>query len=520
MRAYAWGMETQAHTSEPLYDLLIVGGGINGAGIARDAAGRGLKVKLVEMNDLASGTSSWSTKLIHGGLRYLEYYEFRLVREALIEREVLWSLAPHIIQPLRFVLPHHKGLRPRWLLRLGLFLYDHIGGRKNLPTTRSLDLSHHALGAPLKPDYAKGFEYSDARVDDARLVILNAMAAREAGADIETRCKLVYLAQQNGAGNNALVQTWCATLQSTRDGQQKTLQAKAVINAAGPWVDTVLRTSGAQRDARHIRLVQGSHIITRQLYDHDRAYIFQNSDGRIAFTIPYQGRYTLIGTTDTDFDGDPQNAAITETEIDYLIKAVGDYFKTPISRDDIVSTYSGVRSLYDDGANAAQEATRDYVLEIAKFEAPLLNVFGGKLTTYRRLAESAMDRLKPYFQDLKPKWTAKEPLPGGDFEALKTAEVTQDFIARFGHLPSDLVTRLFFTYGTKTADILGNAKSVIELGQHFGHGLYSAEVDYLQRFEWAQTAEDVLWRRTKLGLAFDKNEATELDKYLKAKRNG
>ena len=353
------------------YDVFIVGGGINGCGIARDAAGCGYKVGLVEMNDLASGTSSWSTKLIHGGLRYLEHYEFRLVREALKEREVLWALAPHIIRPLRFILPHHDGLRPAWLLRLGLFIYDNLGGRKRLPATRTVDLSQ-SLGSPLKADFSKGFEYSDARVDDARLVVLNARDAANKGADIRTRTKLVSARRVNGE--------WQLRVKDQTSGEAREVTARLLVNVAGPWVDEVIRGAVGRNDAHNIRLVQGSHIVTRKLYDHDRAYIFQNSDGRIIFAIPYEDDFTLIGTTDRDYEGDPGKAAISKDEVDYLVRSASEYFEKPVSRDDIVWTFSGVRPLFDDGASKAQEATRDYVLKHETDGAPLVNAFGGKIT--------------------------------------------------------------------------------------------------------------------------------------------
>ncbi|WP_165644669.1 glycerol-3-phosphate dehydrogenase, partial [Oharaeibacter diazotrophicus] len=357
-------------------DVLIVGGGINGCGVARDAVGRGYSVLLAEQNDLASGTSSWSTKLIHGGLRYLEHYEFRLVREALQEREVLWRLAPHIIRPLRFVLPHHRGLRPAWLLRLGLFLYDHLGGRKLLPPTRTLDLSRDETGRPLKPGFfTRGFEYSDCWVEDTRLVVLNARDAADRGATILTRTRVATLAREGDV--------WRAVLEDRATGARRVVTAKMVVNAAGPWVDEVLRGPLGRNDARNVRLVQGSHIVVKRVFDHDRAYIFQNADGRIIFAIPYEGSFTLIGTTDRDWTGDPADVAITDGEIDYLLAAAGEYFAKPIGRSDIVWSYSGVRPLYDDGASKAQEATRDYVLKVDGADgAPrLVNVFGGKITT-------------------------------------------------------------------------------------------------------------------------------------------
>ena len=378
-------MTPPSNPPRPDVDILVIGGGINGCGIARDAAGRGWSVLLCEMNDLASGTSSWSTKLIHGGLRYLEYYEFRLVREALMEREVLWGMAPHIIRPLRFVLPHHAGLRPSWLLRLGLFLYDHLGGRKKLPATRTLNLRQDPAGRPLKGDYAKGFEYSDCWVDDARLVVLNARAAQEEGAEIRTRTKVVGLERRDGIWDVELVNA---------DGSQQTVTARLVVNAGGPWVDRVIGSS-SQAEAHNVRLVQGSHIVVPKLYDHDRCYIFQNADGRIIFAIPYEREFTLIGTTDRDYSGDPAKVAITPEETAYLCAAASEYFTRTIAPDDVVWAYSGVRPLYDDGASEAQAATRDYVLKVDGGDGtpPLINIFGGKITTYRRLAESALEKI-------------------------------------------------------------------------------------------------------------------------------
>jgi len=493
-----------------LVDLAIIGGGINGCGIARDAAGRGLSVYLCEQNDLASGTSSWSTKLIHGGLRYLEHYEFRLVREALIERETLWALAPHIIWPLRFVLPAHKGLRPPWLLRLGLLLYDYLGGRKLLPATRTLNLETDIAGSPLKPGTKTGFEYSDCWVDDARLVVLNAMDARDHGAIIETRQKLVGAERNDGV--------WHLTLESQTTGEQKTIHAKALINVAGPWVGDVLISKVRSNTVAKVRMVQGSHIVVPELYDHDRAYIFQNKDGRIIFAIPYQHRFTLIGTTDRDYKGDPAKVHATEEEITYLISATNEYFKRPIQREDVVWSYSGVRPLYDDGASKAQEATRDYVLKLDVSEnvAPLLSIFGGKITTYRRLAEAALEHFSPYFQGMMTKagWTAKAPLPGGDFPVSGYTLLVDDIAASYPDLDRVLIARLVRSYGTRTRVILGDARTMSDLGVLFGSTLSAKEVDYLQAQEWAQTPDDILWRRSKLGLALSKTEQEELGRFM------
>ncbi|MFA6968857.1 glycerol-3-phosphate dehydrogenase [Bosea sp. (in: a-proteobacteria)] len=493
--------------SEPTYDLAVIGGGINGCGIARDAAGRGASVVLFEKDDLASATSSASTKLIHGGLRYLEHYEFRLVREALMERERLWAIAPHIIWPLRFVLPHHKGLRPAWLLRLGLFLYDHIGGRKRLPATRTLDLAHDAAGRPLKDDGAKAFEYSDCWVEDSRLVVLNAMDAAAKGAAIHTRSRVVSADREGGL--------WRITSES--GGTRKTVLAKALVNAAGPWVGEVLRGVVRSNTKAAVRMVQGSHIVVPRLYEHDRCYIFQNADGRIIFAIPYERDFTLIGTTDRDFKGDPSAAKATPEEIDYLCAAASEYFREPVTSQSVVWTYSGVRPLYDDGASKAQEATRDYVLTLdaPQGQAPLLSVFGGKITTYRRLAESALEKLGPHASwAARPTWTVTGTLPGGDFP-VDGFEAQVDAIAT-AHpwLARKTAARLVRAYGTRARDILVGADRVEDLGRHFGADLFEREVRYLMRAEWAKGAADVLWRRSKLGLRLTPEQQEALEAFM------
>lgn len=494
-----------------VYDLAVIGGGINGCGIARDAAGRGASVYLCEMNDLASGTSSWSTKLIHGGLRYLEYYEFRLVREALIEREVLWRMAPHIIEPLRFVLPHHRGLRPAWLLRLGLFLYDNLGGRKLLPGTRTLDLRADITGKPLKPGlFSLGFEYSDCRVDDVRFVVLNARDAADRGATIETRTRAIAAIRKP--------EGWEVTVENTVTGEQKTIHARVLVNVAGPWVaDVLAHRIGVNAKAR-VRLVQGSHIVVRKLYDHDRCYIFQNADGRIIFSIPYQGDFTLIGTTDRDYQGDPAEVKASDEEIAYLLEAAGAYFEKPITRDDVVWTFSGVRPLYDDGASEAKAATRDYVFDLDEKPglAPVLSVFGGKITTYRRLGQAALEKLGAFVPALKnrPEWTASAPLPGGDFAVTGRGQLAETLRADYPFLTAFDAARLAASYGTRARSFLGAAKSREDLGQHFGCGLTEAEVTYLMREEWARTAGDILWRRSKLGLRLSASEAAALDAFM------
>ena len=490
------------------FDIFIIGGGINGCGIARDAAGRGYSVGLAEMTDLASGTSSASTKLVHGGLRYLEYREFRLVREALIEREVLWRSAPHIIWPLRFVLPHHSGLRPAWLLRLGLFLYDHLGGRRRLPPTRALDLSRDPAGKPLKPGFRRAFEYSDCWVDDARLVVLNARDAAERGANIRTRTRVVSARRNNGE--------WTIQLRDERTGATDTVTARLLVNASGPWVDHVLDGVVGQNDARNVRLVQGSHIVVRQLFEHNRAYIFQNNDGRIVFAIPYEDEFTLIGTTDLDYPGDPATAKISDREINYLCELASEYFAKPITRDAIVWTYSGVRPLYDDGASKAQAATRDYVLRVDRNdgEPALLNIFGGKITTYRRLAEAVLEKIEENLGAKGPAWTADATLPGGDFGDDDHLALVGRIGVLYPFVTPATAARLTRQYGTLTMALLGEAKTTADLGRHFGADLYQREVEWLIEQEWARSAEDVLWRRTKLGLRLSKPEQAALAEFM------
>jgi glycerol-3-phosphate dehydrogenase len=495
------------------YDLAVIGGGVNGCGIARDAAGRGLRVLLVERDDLASATSSASTKLIHGGLRYLEYREFRLVREALIEREVLLRAAPHIVWPLRFVLPHHAGLRPWPLLRLGLFLYDHLGGRRLLPPTRTVDLRRDAVGAPLRDGFARGFEYSDCWVEDARLVVLNARDAADRGAAIRTRTRCTA-ARRDGA-------FWRVTLRDEATGVSSEARALGLVNAAGPWVAEVLTGVAGSNAPARVRLVKGSHIVTRRLYDHDRCYIFQNADGRICFVIPYEDDFSLVGTTDQDFDGDPGQAAISDAETAYLCRAVGEYLRQPITPDDVVWSYAGVRPLYDDGASAAQEATRDYVLTLdaPAGGAPLLSVFGGKITTYRRLAEAALARLAPHYPGLGAAWTAGASLPGGDFAWDGAPALTDALRRERPWLAAGLASRLVRQYGTRAGAVLGDARSMAALGRDFGAGLTEREVEWQMREEWAERPADVLWRRSKLGLRLDAAAVTALGTFMDAARS-
>ncbi len=496
---------------EGTYDVAIIGGGINGCGIARDAAGRGLSVCLCEQADLASGTSSTATKLIHGGLRYLEYLEFRLVREALMEREVLWRMAPHIIWPLRFVLPYHKGLRPAWLLRLGLFLYDHLGGRKLLPPTSTLDLTIDEAGRPLKPDlYSLGFEYSDCWVDDARLVILNARDAADRGAMIRTRTKAV------AADRSADI--WrLTTIDRRPSGKTEVVCAKILVNAAGPWVGDVLAITRRQHSPASIRLVRGSHIVIPRLYAHSRCYIFQNIDKRIIFAIPYEGDFTLIGTTEGDYVGDPGEVTTTAEDVDYLCQAANRYFSRPITPADVVWTYSGVRPLYDDGASEAQAATRDYLLDLDETGAPMLSIFGGKITTYRRLAEHALDKLErhlPTTVRARRNWSGQVPLPGGDFPVQGFEALAGEISRDFPWLAADQSRRLARAYGTKARVVLDGATRLSSLGRDFGCGLTEAEVIYLMREEWAEEAADVVWRRSKLGLRLSPEQVTILEGFM------
>ena len=498
----------------PVYDIAIIGGGVNGCSIARDAAGRGASVVLFEQGDLAGATSSASTKLIHGGLRYLEHYEFRLVREALAEREVMWRAAPHIIWPLRFVLPHHDGLRPWWILRLGLFLYDHLGGRRLLPAARPLDLTRDAAGRALKPRFTRAFEYSDCWVEDSRLVVLNARDAAEHGATILPRTKVV--AARREAGH------WLVTSQGP-DGAEVAVRARALVNAAGPWVADVLNGIVPSNRPASVRLVQGSHIVVPRLFEHDRCYIFQNADGRIIFAIPYEGDLTLIGTTDKDYEGDPAEVAASADEIGYLCAAASDYFREAITPEQVVWTYSGVRPLYDDGASKAQEATRDYVLTLdaPESQAPLLSIFGGKITTSRRLAEAAVEKLSTAVPALRaPPWTADARLPGGDFPVEGFEALVETIAAARPWLPRKLARRLVRAYGTRTEALLKGAGAMADLGRVFGADLTEREVVYLMAQEWAASADDVLFRRSKLGLRLSPAEREALDAYMRHPRAG
>ncbi len=520
------GMST---TNDQVTDLFIIGGGINGCGIARDAAGRGLSVALAETNDLASATSSASTKLFHGGLRYLEYFEFRLVREALIERETLLRAMPHISWPMRFVLPYHadmrfdsdtptsrllstvmpwmRGRRPAWLIRLGLFMYDHLGGRKILPGTGSLKLRSAPEGVPLQEKFETAYEYSDCWVEDSRLVVLNARDAEARGARIMVRTEVLTAERVDDL--------WQITIQDLDSGETSIFRAKMLINAGGPWVGDIIQTKIRVNSREGVRLVRGSHIVTRKLFDHDKCYFFQGQDGRIIFSIPYEQDFTLIGTTDQDHSDPSVPPVCTEAEQEYLCSFASQYFKSPITREDIVWTYSGVRPLYDDGASSATAATRDYTLKVdAEGGAPVLNVFGGKITTYRRLAESALEKVAEHFPDLSGPWTAGVPLPGGDFPVDGFQNLVDGLMSDYSFLTLTWARRLVRAYGTEAQSVLGTAKKPGDLGEDFGATLTAAEVKWLIEKEYARNAEDVVWRRNKLGLRLSEQQIERIDEWM------
>jgi glycerol-3-phosphate dehydrogenase len=485
-------------------DLVVIGGGINGAGIARDAAGRGLSVIMCEKGDLAEGTSSRSGKLIHGGLRYLEYFEFRLVREALIEREVLLKAAPHIVWPMRFVLPHSPEQRPAWLVRLGLFLYDHLGGREKLPPCRRIDLRNDLEGQVIKDDYRLAFEYSDCWVDDARLVVLNALDAKERGATILTRTAAISARRKKG--------TWDIEFRGG-DGPLSRVSAKALVNAAGPWVEDVISGVVGVNSMRRVRLVKGSHIIVRKFWDGPQAYLLQNHDKRVIFVNPYEDDLCLIGTTDIAYEGRAEDVSIDDNEIDYLLAAVNRYTKKQLIHTDIISSFSGVRPLSDDNAANPSAVTRDYVFD-CDGEPPLLSVFGGKITTYRKLAEHALQKLKPFFPSMKGDWTAKAALPGGDIPNADFADFVASLQREFPWAPDGVTSHYARLYGSRVEKIINGADNLKGLGQHFGGTFYEAEATYLLTHEWAQTADDILDRRTKHGLHLSKQQRESLARYL------
>jgi len=504
MKRVLSGRGCQSSRNTPAaYDLVVIGGGINGAGIARDAAGRGLKVLLCEQDDLAAHTSGASTKLIHGGLRYLEYFEFGLVRKSLQERETLLRIAPHLIRPLRFIMPHERGMRPAWMLRAGLWIYDHLARRELLAGSQGIDLRKHPGGAALRAGYTRGFAYSDAWTDDARLVVINALDAHERGATILTRTRCL--------GGTRTADTWTVKLQSQAghtapvqgSGSEFTVSARALVNAAGPWVSSMLSGPLQMRAPQRMRLVKGSHIIVPRLFDHDFAYLFQNPDRRILFALPYEGDFTLIGTTDVEFDGDPADVAIDDAEIAYLCAMANRQFRRPIGPADVVHTYSGVRALLDDSAAEAAGVTRDYRLDLDNRGAPLLSVFGGKLTTYRRLAEEALNLLSPALSCRKQAWTATAPLPGGEVpgDPVHADETLLQGLAKaLPWLPAGLLARYTRAYGSRAPRLLGNAGSLEQLGIELAPGVYERELAYLRDHEWALEGDDVLWRRSKLGL--------------------
>lgn len=495
------------------FDIAVIGGGINGCAIARDAAGRGLSVLLLEQDDLASATSSASSKLIHGGIRYLEQYDLKLVRESLKERDAVLNIAPHVSRPIRFVFPHNPKMRPMWLIRIGLFLYDHLGGHEFAGSRRIPDFRSDEAGRLLKPEFTSGFEYSDCWTDDSRLVILTARDAFLRGARILTRTRCAHATSSGGI--------WSLEAENTWTGHRQSFRARELVNATGPWVSAFLSRNLAadlvNPERTKTRNVKGSHLIARKWFDHDHAYILQNSDERIVFVLPFEDDYVLIGTTDLDYDGDPGRAGITDTERRYLLDCVHDYFSREIPETDIVGSVAGVRPLYDDGSSRPQETTRESVLAYSKTRdgAGLLNVFGGKLTTHRKLAESAMRTIERNTGRLRPPWTAGSPLPGGGFEPSRRRELQDEYAARFPFLPGKVAARWFRSYGLEIDKLLAGARDPADLGYHFGAGLYEIELSWMVNEEWARTAEDVLWRRSKLGLKSEEIDVAALEQWLK-----
>lgn len=494
------------------YDIAVIGGGINGCGIARDAAGRGLSVLLLEQGDLAQATSSASSKLIHGGIRYLEHYEFRLVRESLKERDVVLNIAPHISRPMRFVFPHNPDMRPMWMIRMGLFLYDHLGGHEFPSSCRIPDFAHSEAGTLLKGDFTQAFEYSDCWIDDARLVVLTARDAALRGARVVTRMKCERASSDSG--------TWSLEARDTVTGVTHAFQARTLVNATGPWVSGFLsdHVEAELMDAERstTRKVKGSHLIVRKWFAHDRAYILQNSDQRIVFVLPFEDDYVLIGTTDVDFHGNPGVVQVTDEERSYLLRCVRDYFTYEVPDADVVGDFAGVRPLYDDGVSKAQEATRDYVLKYTKTRdgAGLLNVFGGKLTTYRKLAEAAMARIEQDIGKLTPPWTTSASLPGGGFSPSERQATLDSCIRRFPFVSVHLMTRWFRSYGLEIESMLDGVHCVEDFGEHFGEELYEVEVRWMVDKEWARSTEDILWRRSKLGLRSTNMDVSALEGWL------
>jgi glycerol-3-phosphate dehydrogenase len=485
-------------------DLIVIGGGINGTGIALDAAGRGLSVLLCEQGDLASATSSNSSKLIHGGLRYLEHYDFRLVRESLAEREVLLHKAPHLIKPMRFCIPHRPHLRPAWMIRIGLFLYDNLSKRVTLKSSRGIKFG---TNSSLLPHIKRGFEYSDGWVDDSRLVVLNAVAAKQKGADIRTQTRCINIKRVNSL--------WLITLENVHTGDTEQVRARALVNAAGPWVSSLYKDTMQKKAPKQVRLIKGSHIVVPRIHTEEEAYLLQNKDGRVVFLIPFEDKFTLIGTTDIEYKGDPSDVVISQSEIDYILGISNEHFKHQLTAADVCWAFSGVRPLLDDESDSPQAVTRDYTFEVEAPAgmAPILSVFGGKLTTYRKLSELAVNDLVKYFAHAGPTWTLHSTLPGGDFKDQATLRAQLN--SNYPWLPIELCARYVRSYGTLIYPILRDAKVLADLGQHFGAGLYALEIDYLVAHEWACNVDDILWRRSKLGLLLSATQKSEVEKYLK-----
>ena len=495
-----------------IYDVFVIGGGVNGCGIARDAAGRGYSVYLAEKNDIASGTSSASSKLIHGGLRYLENYEFSFVRKALKERDTLISIAPHIVKEVRFILPYHKGLRPAWILKLGMMLYDNLYSSKFIKHSTSINIRSHVSQLTLLDSFSKGFEYSDCMADDSRLTVLNAIDAKKLGSFISTRTIASNIKQVNNI--------WEINTVNSITGKNQTIKAKVVINATGPWIDNFLSNSYKQTNANNIRLVKGSHIVVNKIFDHNYSYLFQNSDGRIFFAIPWEDEFTFIGTTDVDFNEDLDNFSISEDEISYIITSANKYFNNKISKNDVISHWSGVRPLYDNTKQKAQKASRDYVIreDSRVDDSALINIFGGKLTTFRQLSEEVVDLIESILGNKKPSLTNKTHLPGGDFQISEKESLINNLSKKYDYLDIEYLKRLFKLYGTRTSIVLKRVSSIDDLGINFGKNLYQVEVDYLMQEEFALFPDDITERRTKLYLFLDKNNLKELGNYMEKNR--